>query len=58
MIVTEPYFMQNTAWYYFDEDEFLYKLTDEAPEEAKMSYQEFYRDVYNGDPDNGSQDNR
>ena len=38
----EPYFMKNQAWYYFDEDEFCYKLTDLAPEKAKESYKEFY----------------
>ena len=38
----EPFFMSNPAWYYFDEDEFCYKLTDQAPEKAKQSYDEFY----------------
>ena len=26
-----PYFMQNKEWYYFDEENFCYKLTDKAP---------------------------
>ena len=30
MTVPEPYFMKNEEWYYFDEEEFLYKLTDKA----------------------------
>ena len=48
MIVPEPYFMKNKDWYYFDEDEFVYKLTDKATEEAKKSYAEYYREVYEG----------
>lgn len=38
----EPYFMSNKDWYYFDEKEFCYKLTDKAPQKAKESYKEFY----------------
>lgn len=34
--------MSNKEWYYFDEIEFKYKLTDEATDEAKKSYSEFY----------------
>lgn len=48
MTVEEPYFMQNKEWYYFDEDEFCYKLTDKAPEKAKESYKEYYDTVYSG----------
>lgn len=48
MTVEEPYFMQNKEWYYFDEDEFCYKLTDKAPEKAKESYKKYYDTVYNG----------
>lgn len=40
--VEQPYFMQNKDWYYYDEQEEIYKLTDEAPEEAIKSYKEFY----------------
>ena len=42
MRVPEPYFMTNEEWYYFDENEFMYKLTDTAPEKAVESYEEFY----------------
>lgn len=42
MTVEQPYFMTNKEWYYFDEDEFCYKLTEAAPEKAKQSYDEFY----------------
>lgn len=40
---SEPYFMKNDAWYYFDRKEWKYKLTDKAPEEARKSYEEFYK---------------
>lgn len=46
----EPYFMTNKEWYYIDEEEFCYKLTDKAPEKAKISYKEFY----SGDDDENS----
>jgi len=42
----EPYFLSNSEWFYFDEREFCYKLTDKAPKEAVKSY----RDFYNTDP--------
>lgn len=38
-----PYFLENSDWYYFDEDEWKYKLTDKAPDKAVESYKEFYR---------------
>ena len=37
-----PYFMTNRDWFYFDETEWKYKLTDSAPEKARKSYAEFY----------------
>ena len=43
MTVSEiPYFLTNEKWYFYDEEDFCYKLTKEAPEEAKESYNEFY----------------
>lgn len=48
MTLPKPYFMQNKEWYYFDEEDFMYKLTDKATDEAKKSYKEFYQDVYVG----------
>lgn len=45
MRVTEPYFMTNPEWYYHDEEDFCYKLTDKAPKEAISSYIDFYRDT-------------
>ena len=38
----KPYFMTNEEWFYFDEKEWVYKLTPEATEKAKQSYKEFY----------------
>lgn len=38
----KPYFMENPDWYYFDENEWCYKLTDAAPPDAVDSYREFY----------------
>ena len=43
MQVEKPFFMNNTEWYYFDEKEFKYKLTDKATDKAKKSYEEFYK---------------
>lgn len=43
MTLPEPYFMKNKDWYFFDEENFCYKLTDKAPKEAKESYEEFYK---------------
>ena len=38
MKIPEPY----VEWFYFDEDEWCYKLTEEAPKKAKRSCEEFY----------------
>lgn len=40
----KPYFMENEEWYYYDEQEEIFKLTDKAPEKAKESYRQFYED--------------
>lgn len=40
----KPYFMKNKKWYYFDEENFCYKLTDRAPRKAIESYRKFYAD--------------
>lgn len=43
MIVSEmPLFLTDKSWYTFDEKENKYQLTEQAPEEAKKSYKEFY----------------
>ena len=46
-MIDMPYFMENDDWYYFDFEEGKYKLTDEAPEEAKESYVEFCKELEN-----------
>ena len=38
----EPYFLNNKNWFYYDEEEFCYKLTDKATKEAIKSYEEYY----------------
>ena len=42
MVIDKPYFMSDPEWYYFDPNEWCYKLTDKAPEDAVDSYNEFY----------------
>lgn len=55
MIREQPFFMQNRDWYitpedqgiddYFFDDGRGYHIRDDAPEEAKRSYEEFYADA-------------
>ena len=45
MTVDKPYFLENPEWFYFDEKECRYKLTDKASEEAVKSYEEFYNQI-------------
>jgi len=40
--ITIPYFMTNEEWYYYDEKEEIYKLTDKANKQAKESYFLYY----------------
>lgn len=44
-ILDSPYFMNNKEWYYWDEKEWKYKLTDKAPKEAIKSYKIFYKEI-------------
>lgn len=39
----KPYFMSNKEWYVFNEEKWKYELTDEAPQEAIDSYNDFYK---------------
>lgn len=48
-MIEKPYFLENEEWYYFDEKNFCYKLTDKATEKAKQSYQDFYEELKRGD---------
>lgn len=51
MMMDIPYFMTNKEWFYHDEKDFCYKLTDKAPPEAVKSYEKFYDDKINVDQD-------
>jgi hypothetical protein len=42
MILDKPFFMSNESWYTWNEHDFRYELTEEAPLEAVNSYKEFY----------------
>jgi hypothetical protein len=46
---SEPYFMKNKDWYYFDKEEWRYKLTDKATKEAIESYNKFYNNYLDED---------
>lgn len=45
MMINKPYFMSNKDWYYFDEIECTYKLTEQAPKKAQESYHEYYKQL-------------
>jgi len=36
---------KNKEWYYYDEEEYCWKLTDKAPMEAVKSYEEYYETI-------------
>lgn len=40
-----PYFMNNKKWYKFDFSKRIFVLTDEAPEKAKESYEEYMKQL-------------
>jgi hypothetical protein len=42
MTIEQPYFMTNALWYDYDDELGQYVLTDQAPQEAIDSYNEFY----------------
>lgn len=42
MKIEKPYFLKKPEWYYYDTQEYRYKLTDKATEEAKKSYEDYY----------------
>lgn len=37
-----PYFLKNKEWYYFDEKNHCYVLTDKATEKARKSFKDYY----------------
>lgn len=47
MLIDEPYFMKNEEWYEYDFDKRKYILTDKAPDKAKQSYEEYYKQLEN-----------
>lgn len=49
-----PYFMKNPDWFYFDEDEEIYKPTKAAPQKAKDSINRFNAE-HTGADENGNQ---
>lgn len=42
MQTDKPYFLKNSKWFTFNEEECRYELTEGAPAEAVKSYEEFY----------------
>ena len=46
-MMDRPYFMENKKWYKFDFYKRKFVLTDKAPEKAKVSYEEFYKQLNN-----------
>lgn len=42
-----PYFMTDERWYEFDFKKRKFVLTNEAPEKAKKSYEEYMKTVKN-----------
>lgn len=52
-MVDMPYFMNDKKWYKFDYEKRKYILTEEAPEKAKKSYEEYMKEVNNEVRSNG-----
>ena len=50
-MMDRPYFMENKEWYEFDFDKRKFVLTNKAPEKAKESYEEFYKELNNANID-------
>lgn len=50
-VAEEPYFMKNEEWYYHDEKEWKYKLTEKGKAIPKVvkSYEEYYADEADGE---------
>ena len=42
-------FLKNKEWYYWDNKEWKYKLTDKAPKEAIENYKKFYEFIEKSD---------
>ena len=53
-----PYFMENKSWYTYDVKKRCYVLTDKAPEKAKKSYKEYYKELGQQESRRGPHDGR
>ena len=42
-MVDMPYFMSDERWFEFDFDKRIFVLTEEAPQKAKESYEEYMK---------------
>lgn len=42
-----PYFMNDETWFEFDFEKRVFVLTEEAPQKAKESYEEYMKSMYN-----------
>ena len=45
VVIDMPYFMTNKKWYRFDYKKKKFVLTDDAPKEAKKSYEKYMEQV-------------
>ena len=41
----KPFFMSDPSWFEYDKDTYTYVLTPQAPEEAKKSFNDFYKNI-------------
>lgn len=50
-IMDEPYFLINNDYWYYDTEECKFKLTEEGlkSKKARESYEQFYKDLEEGD---------
>lgn len=44
-MIDMPFFMEDDRWYFYDYEKKKYVLTKEAPEEARQSLKEFYKEL-------------
>lgn len=44
-MIDMPYFMTNEEWFFLDAEKRKYVLTEKAPEKAKNSYEQYYKEL-------------
>lgn len=44
-ITKKPYFLENKKWYKYNNIQGRYTINEDAPVKAKLSYQEFYKEL-------------